>query len=580
MARKSGPTISQEELYPLADEPGREEAHDARLLDLDVEQEPPFLRVQKRVSVRRGSLPKKTVTRLTWAAVALGIVFVCGITVAALYHYGERSWRFRVESSDDIDISGLQNVTRAQVMEVMGGDIGRNIFFVPLAQRKAQLEQIPWVESASVMRFIPNRLKVEIHERTPVAFARVGSRILLTDAVGTLMELPGRKKYSFPVIVGMNSGEPPSTRAARMKIYNDVVSQLDSGGARYSQELSEIDLSDPDDVKVTGQQSRRRSAGPSRIFQLPGALQDLRHPRAGVAAAVRQTGIGGLALRPADHRQSGFAGSDEAAAAFRRSSQKGHGGGGEAGGADHAHQLPSPRPSPALTAKPVAHPWRSRLHQGPRGQRKDRQRRTSQRHASAQRETWSKARAKAKHAAARKNRAAKAKTAPKSVAAVKASGETEPGNCQGRNTIGMANQHEHLLTAIDVGSAKTCALVAEITDNGLRYRGHGVAESRGSRKGVIVDLDKAVSSIQKAVEQAEDVAGAPIEHALLGMAGAHARGFNSHGGLSFGARAREIGREELRGGGGQGSRHSSSRRSRNSAPAAAGVHSRRSDRGE
>ena len=79
-------------------------------------------------------------------------------------------------------------------MEVMGGDIGRNIFFVPLAQRKTQLEQIPWVESASVMRFVPNRLKVEIHERTPVAFARVGSRILLTDAAGTLMELPGREE--------------------------------------------------------------------------------------------------------------------------------------------------------------------------------------------------------------------------------------------------------------------------------------------------------------------------------------------------------------------------------------------------
>src|SRR6202166_1753946 len=249
MARKSGPTISQEELYPLADEPGREEAQDARLLDLDVEQEPPFLRVQKRVSVRRGSLPKKTVTRLTWAAVALGVVFVCGMTVAALYHYGERSWRFRVESSDDIDITGLQNVTRAQVMEVMGGDIGRNIFFVPLVQRKTQLEQIPWVESASVMRFVPNRLKVEIRERTPVAFARVGSRIMLTDAGGTLMELPGKKKYSFPVVVGMNSGEPPSTRAARMKIYNDVVNQLDAGGAHYSQELSEIDPSDPEDAK-------------------------------------------------------------------------------------------------------------------------------------------------------------------------------------------------------------------------------------------------------------------------------------------------------------------------------------------
>src|SRR5437773_8457846 len=64
------------------------------------------------------------------------------------------------------------------------------------------------------------------------------------------MELPAKKKYSFPVIIGMNAGEPPSTRSARMKIYNDVVSQLDSGGAHYSQDLSEVDLSDPDDVKV------------------------------------------------------------------------------------------------------------------------------------------------------------------------------------------------------------------------------------------------------------------------------------------------------------------------------------------
>ena len=250
MARKTGPTISQEELYPLADEPVREELDDARLLDLDVEQESPFLRAQKRVSVRRGSLPKKTATRLAWASVALGVVFLCGVATAALYHYGERSWRFRVESSDDIELTGLDNVTRSQIMEVMGGDIGRNIFFVPLAQRQRQLEQIPWVESASVMRFVPNRLKVEIHERTPVAFARVGSKILLVDAAGTLMDLPGKKKYSFPVILGMNLGEPLSTRAARMKIYKEVVNQLDSGGARYSQELSEVDLSDPDDVKV------------------------------------------------------------------------------------------------------------------------------------------------------------------------------------------------------------------------------------------------------------------------------------------------------------------------------------------
>jgi cell division protein FtsQ len=255
MARKSGPTISQEELYPPPDEAVRGDLDDPRLLDLDVEQESPFLRAQKRVSVRRASLPRKTATRLVLAALAGSVIFLCSVAVAALYHYGERSWRFRVESSDDVEISGLENVIRSQVMEVMGGDIGRNIFFVPLAQRKSQLEQIPWVESASVMRFAPNRLKIEIHERTPVAFARVGSKILLVDAAGTLMELPAKKKYSFPVMLGMNPGEPLSTRTARMRIYNDLVTQLDSSGAHYSQELSEVDLSDPEDVKVIANNS-------------------------------------------------------------------------------------------------------------------------------------------------------------------------------------------------------------------------------------------------------------------------------------------------------------------------------------
>src|ERR1700722_12233136 len=109
----------------------------------------------------------------------------------------------------------------------------------------------------------------------------------------------------------------------------------------------------------------------------------------------------------------------------------------------------------------------------------------------------------------------------------------------------MPNHAPNFITAIDVGSAKTSVLVAEVSDNGLRYRGHGVTESRGLRKGVITELDKAVTSIQKAVEAAEDVAGIPIERAIIGIAGAHIRGMNSHGGISFGTRAREIGREEI-----------------------------------
>jgi cell division protein FtsQ len=258
VTRKSSSTAVQEELYPLPrdaseyDAPERELFDDARLVDLEAEQESPFLRGQKRVSVRRGPLPKKTANRLLWAVFALVVLAILGSAGLGLYRYGKHSWRFRIESSDQIEVTGAQHVAHAQIMEVMGGDIGRNIFFVPLAQRKQQLEQIPWVESASVMRFVPNRLRIEVHERTPVAFARIGSHISLIDAGGTLMELApgGKHKYSFAVITGMNAGEPLSTRAARMKNYNDLVRELDSSGARYSQELSEVDLSDPEDVKV------------------------------------------------------------------------------------------------------------------------------------------------------------------------------------------------------------------------------------------------------------------------------------------------------------------------------------------
>ena len=255
MARKSGPSILQEELYPSGADSARPDGYDseiddARLVDLDVDEESPFLRGQKRVSARRSTLPPKTANRLLWSLVAAAVLCLAAMCAAVLYRYGERSWRFRVESSDNIEVTGMQNVSKAQIMEVMGADIGRNIFFIPLAQQKAQLEQIPWVESASVMRFVPNRIKVEVHERTPVAFARVGPRMFLIDAGGTLMELSPKHKYSFPVILGMNPGEPLSTRAPRMKSYAQLVRELDAGGAHYSQDLSEVDLTDLEDLKV------------------------------------------------------------------------------------------------------------------------------------------------------------------------------------------------------------------------------------------------------------------------------------------------------------------------------------------
>jgi cell division protein FtsQ len=242
---------------PLRERRARADVHPedeelgSRFADLDEQAESPFLRSQKRVPVRRGPVTRKTANRLRQAITLLMVMFLMGAAALAFYRYGSTAARFRIRSADQIAIAGTRNVARAQVMEFFAPDISHNAFSVPLDTREAQIEKIAWVEDASVMRLLPNRISVEIKERIPIAFAQAGARILLIDANGVLLEPAKAAHYSFPVIAGMSDNEPRSTRAARMMIYQRLIRELDSGGARYSQNISEVDLSDPEDARVT-----------------------------------------------------------------------------------------------------------------------------------------------------------------------------------------------------------------------------------------------------------------------------------------------------------------------------------------
>ena len=101
---------------------------------------------------------------------------------------------------------------------------------------------------------------------------------------------------------------------------------------------------------------------------------------------------------------------------------------------------------------------------------------------------------------------------------------------------------------LDIGSTKTCALVGEIEEEGgaVKFAALGAAESKGWRKGQIVNLELAVSSIRRAVEEAENIVGVPVESALVGIAGGHVRGVNSRGGITLGQRPRDIHRDDVR----------------------------------
>jgi cell division protein FtsQ len=194
-----------------------------------------------------------------WGRIAAGALVAVGVglgvgTVLAARGMVLRDERFVIPESSAVEIQGNQHLTRAQLLSIFGGDVDRNIFKVSLEERKAQLEQLPWVSHATVMRLLPDHLRVSISERTPVAFVRQGSRIGLVDANGVLLDMPtdgtADTHYSFPVVTGIGLADPPSTRAARMKIYKEFTTALDGGGDKIAEQLSEVDLSDPEDVKA------------------------------------------------------------------------------------------------------------------------------------------------------------------------------------------------------------------------------------------------------------------------------------------------------------------------------------------
>lgn len=103
------------------------------------------------------------------------------------------------------------------------------------------------------------------------------------------------------------------------------------------------------------------------------------------------------------------------------------------------------------------------------------------------------------------------------------------------------------LVGLDIGTKKTVAIIGEITEEQkVEIIGIGVAESKGIRKGVVVNLDLTISAIKRAQEEAELMAGVEIESAYVGISGSHIKSFNSRGVVAVSGKNREISREDIR----------------------------------
>ena len=119
-----------------------------------------------------------------------------------------------------------------------------------------------------------------------------------------------------------------------------------------------------------------------------------------------------------------------------------------------------------------------------------------------------------------------------------------PARRTGEN--GMSQRQDNPIVVLDIGSAWTRVLAADVNDGVLRYLGHGAAPSAGMRKGLVGELAPAAKAVCAANEKAERVAHINIDGCVVGVGGPHIRGLNSNGGFQLSRGMREITGEDVR----------------------------------
>jgi len=218
--------------------------------ELVADDEPRYLRRQKPVEIRRKKFGSKSWSfyrRLSFWILIAGAVLIAGFFTVRFALYSPQVLLLKTEQ---IDLAGNHIVAREQLVNVFYPDRGKSVLAIPLDERRVEIQKIKWVESASVQRILPNRVRVEVTERTPIAFVRNGNEIALIDAHGVILDRPGDLDMRFPIISGITDALPRDESERRMQIYQEIVRDLNIVNADSVSQLSEVDLSNPKNVRI------------------------------------------------------------------------------------------------------------------------------------------------------------------------------------------------------------------------------------------------------------------------------------------------------------------------------------------
>lgn len=218
--------------------------------ELVTDEEPRYLRRQKPVEIRRKKLGGKTwpFYRRVFVWTLVGGTLATGVVLAA--RFALYSPQMLLIKPDQISITGDHVVPREEVLKLFVHDRNRSVLRIPLDARRTQLQEIPWVEEASVQRILPNHLRVEITERTPIAFFRNGTDLTLIDAQGVLLDRPDGENYHFPIVTGLSENISREEREKRMQTYQEFMKAVDLVKPGATDRISEMDLGNPRDLRA------------------------------------------------------------------------------------------------------------------------------------------------------------------------------------------------------------------------------------------------------------------------------------------------------------------------------------------
>ena len=214
------------------------------------EEEPRYLRRQKPLEIRRRKFSGRSWPfyrrALVWAAVAVAGFAVAGAATRFLLY----SPQVLLLKPDQVEITGNHIVNREAVLQQFARDRGHSVLAIPLDTRRSALEELPWIESASVQRILPNRIRVEVTERIPIAFLRNGTELALIDAHGVILDRPRGEDLQFPIVTGLPENLPREERGKRMQTYLEFIKNIDLVRAGSSDRVSEIDMANSKDLRA------------------------------------------------------------------------------------------------------------------------------------------------------------------------------------------------------------------------------------------------------------------------------------------------------------------------------------------